>query len=97
MHDEYNSWIGLGSALMTLYGQSRIRSALGSIACIASYLVNAAILHVTIPAMFTLQVGTYPHPADVSSIAAYPHVSGLLQYVVYFGQLLISSSLTRYV
>ncbi|KAL1714875.1 hypothetical protein EV715DRAFT_208764 [Schizophyllum commune] len=78
MHDEYNSWIGLGSALMTLYGQSRIRSALGSIACIASYLVNAAILHVTIPAMFTLQVGTYPHPADVSSIAAYPHVSGLL-------------------
>ncbi|KAI5897704.1 uncharacterized protein SCHCODRAFT_02662674 [Schizophyllum commune H4-8] len=78
MHDEYNSWIGLGSALMTLYGQSRIRSALGSIACIASYLVNAAILHVTIPAMFTLQVGTYPHPADVSSIAAYPHVNGLL-------------------
>ncbi|KAI5835885.1 hypothetical protein K523DRAFT_367948 [Schizophyllum commune Tattone D] len=78
MHDEYNSWIGLGSALMTLYGQSRIRSALGSIACIASYLVNAAVLHVTIPAMFTLQVGTYPHPADVSSIAAYPHVNGLL-------------------
>ncbi|KAI5835907.1 hypothetical protein K523DRAFT_411177 [Schizophyllum commune Tattone D] len=74
MHDEYNSWIGLGSALMTLYGQTRIRSAVGSISCITSYLVNAAILHVTIPAMFSLQVGTLLHSADVTSLAAYPRV-----------------------
>ncbi|KAL1748898.1 hypothetical protein HDZ31DRAFT_79273 [Schizophyllum fasciatum] len=78
MHDEYNSWIGLGSALMTLYGQSRIPSAVASIACIASYLVNAAILHVTIPAMFTLQVGSFLHVANVTSIAAYPDATALL-------------------
>ncbi|KAI5897741.1 uncharacterized protein SCHCODRAFT_02528332 [Schizophyllum commune H4-8] len=74
MHDEYNSWIGLGSALMTLYGQSRIRSTIGSISLITSYLVNAAILHVTIPAMFSLQVGTQTHAAEVTSLAAYPRI-----------------------
>ncbi|KAL1705026.1 hypothetical protein EV121DRAFT_204460 [Schizophyllum commune] len=79
MHDEYNSWIGLGSALMTLYGQTRIRSAVGSISCITSYLVNAAILHVTIPAMFSLQVGTLLHSADVTSLAAYPRVDHIFE------------------
>lgn len=80
MHDEFNSWIGLGSALMTLYGQSRIRSTIGSISLITSYLVNAAILHVTIPAMFSLQVGTQLQPAEVTSLAAYPRVDHMFRY-----------------
>ena len=79
MHDEFNSWIGLGSALMTLYGQSRIRSTIGSISLITSYLVNAAILHVTIPAMFSLQVGTQLQPAEVTSLAADPRVDHMFE------------------
>ncbi|KAL1714874.1 hypothetical protein EV715DRAFT_294740 [Schizophyllum commune] len=73
MHDEYNSWIGLGSALMTLYGQTRLRSARFPVICITRYLVEAAILHITIPAMFTLVVASRGRSQEASIIPAYPN------------------------
>lgn len=80
MHDEYNAWIGVGSALFSLYGQTRIRSALPSVTCISIYLVSAAILHVSIPAMFTLQITTLYHPHSMDAVQAYPNVYDMLQY-----------------
>ncbi|KAL1748728.1 hypothetical protein HDZ31DRAFT_60176, partial [Schizophyllum fasciatum] len=83
MHDEFNSWIGIGSALFALCGQRAIRSALPWVLCIAGYLVNVTVLHTTIPAMFSLQVGNLYHPDNVTTQMAYPDVHKMLQYVLW--------------
>ncbi|KAL1665464.1 hypothetical protein GGF50DRAFT_52658 [Schizophyllum commune] len=78
MHDEFKSWIGIGSALLALFGQSRIKSALPWVLCIAGYLVNVTVLHITMPAMFSLQVGNLYHPDNITTQMAYPDVYNML-------------------
>ncbi|KAL1705310.1 hypothetical protein EV121DRAFT_203838 [Schizophyllum commune] len=78
MHDEFKSWIGIGSALLALFGQSKIKSALPWVLCIAGYLVNVTVLHITMPAMFSLQVGNLYHPDNITTQMAYPDVYNML-------------------
>ena len=79
MHDEFNSWIGLGSAVFALLNQRKIRSSPVSVILITSYLIGAAILHVSIPAMFTLQVGSQKYTSAELRRAVYPDVWAMLQ------------------
>ncbi|KAL1745414.1 hypothetical protein HDZ31DRAFT_81983 [Schizophyllum fasciatum] len=78
MHDEYNSWIGLGSACIALCNQRRIRSALGTVACIASYLINVTVLHITFPSMFTLQIASAESFVVTNVSSSYPDVYNML-------------------
>ncbi|KAL1701707.1 hypothetical protein EV121DRAFT_294015 [Schizophyllum commune] len=78
MHDEFNSWIGLGSAVFALLNQHKIRSSPVSVTLITSYLIGAAILHVSIPAMFTLQVGSQQYTSAELRQAVYPDVWAML-------------------
>ncbi|KAL1733725.1 hypothetical protein EV714DRAFT_203825, partial [Schizophyllum commune] len=78
IHDEYNSWIGLGSAFITLWGQRSRRSALRWVMFTTIYLGGIDILHVSIPAMFTLQVGTAHRNSTVVGELAYSDVRDLL-------------------
>ncbi|KAL1745749.1 hypothetical protein HDZ31DRAFT_35745, partial [Schizophyllum fasciatum] len=101
MHDEYNSWIGLGSALLTLCSQRKIRSALGSIGCIACYLICATILHITIPAMLSLQVSNLDIPVPQTMALAYPDVHDILYSYIsprrYHGLFSDASSMLPYI
>ena len=78
IHDEFNAWIGLGSALLTLWNQLSVRTAAIWVFCIATYLVITSILHVTIPAMFTVKTGTLYTVNSTTSRLAYPHVYDLI-------------------
>ncbi|KAL1750894.1 hypothetical protein FB107DRAFT_223071 [Schizophyllum commune] len=78
MHDEYNSWIGIGSALYTLYGQFRIRSALPWVLCVTVYLINITVLHIVTPSMLALPVGRMSFIDHVTTRLAYPDVDGML-------------------
>ncbi|KAL1732315.1 hypothetical protein EV714DRAFT_206955 [Schizophyllum commune] len=78
IHDEFNAWIGLGSALMTLLNQFSVKTAAKWVFCITTYLVNMSILHVTIPAMFTVKTGTIYIANSTTSRLAYPHVYDLI-------------------
>ncbi|KAL1706780.1 hypothetical protein EV121DRAFT_200653 [Schizophyllum commune] len=78
MHDEYNSWIGIGSALYTLYGQFRIRSALPWVLCVTMYLINITVLHIVTPSMLSVPVGWRSAIDHVTTRLAYPDVDVLL-------------------
>ncbi|KAI5892503.1 uncharacterized protein SCHCODRAFT_02626326 [Schizophyllum commune H4-8] len=78
MHDEYNSWIGIGSALYTLYGQCRLRSALPWVLCVTVYLINITVLHIVTPSMLSLPIGRKSIIDHVATRLAYPDVDGLL-------------------
>ncbi|KAH8833440.1 hypothetical protein DL96DRAFT_1586103 [Flagelloscypha sp. PMI_526] len=53
-HDQYSSWLGLGSALSALYKQRVARSGILSLAVITLYLACSAILKVTTAALLQL-------------------------------------------
>ncbi|KAL1682811.1 hypothetical protein EV122DRAFT_286751 [Schizophyllum commune] len=94
IHDEYNSWIGLGSAFLTLWAQRTNHGALRWVVYTTIYLGAIETLHVTIPAMFTLQVGTIHRSSTISSELAYTDnilgdASSLLPYLA-----LLSSELS---
>ncbi|KAL1747090.1 hypothetical protein HDZ31DRAFT_80676 [Schizophyllum fasciatum] len=78
MHDEFNAWIGIGSAMSTLYGQCRIRSALPWVLCIAGYLINITVLHISIPSMLSLPIGDKDFIDAITTQLAYPDVDGML-------------------
>ncbi|KAL1750888.1 hypothetical protein FB107DRAFT_294262 [Schizophyllum commune] len=78
IHDEYNSWIGIGSAMLALAGQRRIRSALPWVSCITAYLVCITALHSTVPSMVTVKVGEVDFEDYVTTRLAYPDVKGML-------------------
>ncbi|KAL1728498.1 hypothetical protein EV714DRAFT_215100 [Schizophyllum commune] len=78
MHDEYNSWIGIGSAMLALAGQRRIRSALPWVSCITAYLVCITALHSTVPSMVTVKIGEVDFEDYVTTRLAYPDVKGML-------------------
>ena len=78
MHDEYNSWIGIGSAMLALAGQRRIRSALPWVSCITAYLVCITALHSTVPSMVTVRIGEVDFEDSVTTRLAYPDVRGML-------------------
>ncbi|KAL1706776.1 hypothetical protein EV121DRAFT_278536 [Schizophyllum commune] len=64
MHDEYNSWIGIG--------------ALPWVSCITAYLVCITALHSTVPSMVTVKVGEVDFEDYVTTRLAYPDVKGML-------------------
>ncbi|KAL1691124.1 hypothetical protein GGG16DRAFT_54372 [Schizophyllum commune] len=78
MHDEYSSWIGIGSAILALAGQRRIRSALPWVSCISAYLVCITALHSTVPSMVTIKIGEVDLEDSVTTRLAYPDVKGML-------------------
>ena len=55
VHDKSSAWYGLGSALTSLYQQTKFRSSLVGVASIVVYLFCVFVLHITIPSMFSVE------------------------------------------
>lgn len=54
LHDKANAWLGLGSAAVSMWQQTKVCAALSGVTCIAVYLTAIFALHITIPAIFNV-------------------------------------------
>ncbi|KAF8180038.1 hypothetical protein K438DRAFT_1976997 [Mycena galopus ATCC 62051] len=66
-HDTTAAWIGLGSALETLFDQISVPSSVTGILLIVAYLLNISVLHITIPALFSVQAFNVSTPMNVNT------------------------------
>ncbi|KAJ7499792.1 hypothetical protein FB451DRAFT_1206607 [Mycena latifolia] len=68
IHDSLAAWAGVGSALATLYNQLAVpASAFGTLRVLA-YLSGISLLHITTPAILTVQTGNISVPINVSTL-----------------------------
>ena len=52
VHDKSSAWLGLGSAFMSLWQQTKLPSSTVGVLSIVIYLLGTFILHITIPGVF---------------------------------------------
>ncbi|KAH8818803.1 hypothetical protein DL96DRAFT_1622025 [Flagelloscypha sp. PMI_526] len=89
-HDEFNSWLGLGSSLLTLAKQRSARSGFRSISLITLYLAASAVVKVTTSALFQLapiSLETFQttnarsmNPLDLETDPTNPAGTGWMEY-----------------
>jgi hypothetical protein len=74
-HDSISSWAGLGSALATLYNQLSVPASVAGTLHIAGYLGCVSILHITIPAILSVETfnTTAVVPASTFGIPEFAH------------------------
>ncbi|KAJ7894917.1 hypothetical protein B0H14DRAFT_3640700 [Mycena olivaceomarginata] len=66
-HDNATAWIGLGSGLETLFDQIAVPSSSISILLIVGYLLDVSVLHITIPALFSVQAFNISSPQIINT------------------------------
>ena len=54
VHDQYNAWSGFGAACVALLKQYRLPVSVWSITGVTGYLLAISVLHITVPATFSL-------------------------------------------
>ncbi|KAI0092971.1 hypothetical protein BDY19DRAFT_882262 [Irpex rosettiformis] len=54
VHDQYNAWTGFGAAFTTLLKQYYLPASVWSIVAVTAYLLAVSVLHITVPATFSL-------------------------------------------
>jgi hypothetical protein len=75
-HDESTAWTGLGSALLVLWRQTRIAASVLGTLLITVYLIGIAVLHVSTPSLFGLQVFERPDGTNISTTIGMPVITG---------------------
>ncbi|KAK0204400.1 hypothetical protein DFS33DRAFT_1423374 [Desarmillaria ectypa] len=74
-HDNISAWTGLGAALLALWRQTFIAASVIGALCVAAYFVFAAVLHITTPAIFSLQPFNTTRHATISTTLGTPNIS----------------------
>ncbi|KAH8795260.1 hypothetical protein DL96DRAFT_1722969 [Flagelloscypha sp. PMI_526] len=69
-HDQYSSWLGLGSAALTLFKQRSATGNLKWLFIIAAYLAASAVVKVCTAALFQMTPETIVQPMPVNATAA---------------------------
>ncbi|KAJ7763002.1 hypothetical protein B0H16DRAFT_1805847 [Mycena metata] len=64
IHDHAAAWTGIGSALLHVWHQKAAAASLTGTFAVFLYLGNVLILHISTPALFSLQTFTFTRPAD---------------------------------
>lgn len=64
-HDKLMAWTSLGSALSSLYDQTKVSSAVIGVTAITLYLAGISALHVTTAALFSVQTFNQSTPVDI--------------------------------
>lgn len=54
VHDQYNAWTGFGAACSTLLKQYYLPASVWSVVAVTGYLLAVSVLHITVPATFSL-------------------------------------------
>ncbi|KAJ6475437.1 hypothetical protein C8R45DRAFT_1159470 [Mycena sanguinolenta] len=68
-HDQVSAWTGLGSAVSVLCTQLKLPSSFLQISAISLYLATISVLHVTTPAIFSVESFTFPVPTTVNTMS----------------------------
>ncbi|GJE88180.1 hypothetical protein PsYK624_042630 [Phanerochaete sordida] len=64
LHDKSSAWLGVGSALVSLWQQTKLRVATGGVLSIALYLLSVFMVHISIPSILHLQLYNATTPAQ---------------------------------
>lgn len=72
IHDQQSAWNGLGSALLSLYQQFDIATSVMGVVSITFYLACLSVLHITTPAMLSLEPFNQTIQTNVSTTLGLP-------------------------
>src|ERR1700761_5766756 len=64
LHDQIGAWSGLGQALLAFYRQGALVTNVTGVSCILLYLAGVSALHITTPALFSLNAVNVTLSAD---------------------------------
>lgn len=67
-HDNSEAWVGIGSAIATLWRQKAVSSSLMTILQVTAYLGCIMALHVTTPVLFAVQTFNLSQPITVNTL-----------------------------
>ncbi|KAH8823034.1 hypothetical protein DL96DRAFT_260375 [Flagelloscypha sp. PMI_526] len=71
-HDQFSSWLGLGSAVNSLFKQHSVRSGVTTVVMIALYLAASAISKVTTSALFQLPAQNVTRTNNAQALMSFP-------------------------
>ncbi|KAK0444035.1 hypothetical protein EV421DRAFT_2035066 [Armillaria borealis] len=74
-HDNMSAWTGLGAALLSLWRQTTVAASVAGALLVAAYFVFAAVLHITTPAIFSVQPFNSSRQATISTTLGPPNIS----------------------
>ncbi|KAK0445046.1 uncharacterized protein EV420DRAFT_1721221 [Desarmillaria tabescens] len=74
-HDNMSAWTGLGAALMALWRQTTIAATVVGVFLVSAYFVCVGVLHVTAPALFSLQPFNTSRHSVISTTLGPPNIS----------------------
>ena len=67
LHDSVNAWSGLGSSVLTVLQQFRVPATVFPTLITSIYLGCIAVLHITTPALFSLETFNSTMPTDIKT------------------------------
>ena len=73
-HDESTAWIGLGSALLVLWKQTRIAASVIGALWVTIYLIGISVLHISTPSLFNIQVFEQPNASTILTQKLMPKI-----------------------
>ncbi|KAK0204404.1 hypothetical protein DFS33DRAFT_1382291 [Desarmillaria ectypa] len=74
-HDNMSAWTGLGAALLSLWRQTTVAASIVGTLFVTAYFVFAAVLHITTPAIFSVQPFNMSRHATISTTLGPPNIS----------------------
>ncbi|EIM87067.1 uncharacterized protein STEHIDRAFT_167931 [Stereum hirsutum FP-91666 SS1] len=74
VHDKHTAWSGFGAALVTVLNQRKLPTAVWGVFAIAGYLLSILVLHITVPATFSLATFNESFPGTVTLTSNIPDI-----------------------
>ncbi|KAK0436002.1 hypothetical protein EV421DRAFT_1147129 [Armillaria borealis] len=74
-HDNMSAWSGLGAALISVWRQTAIAASVAGSVLVAGYFICVTILHITAPAIFSIQPFNTTQYAVISTTMGPPNIS----------------------
>ncbi|KAG2132183.1 hypothetical protein BD769DRAFT_579758 [Suillus cothurnatus] len=76
IHDISNAWAGLGSALSSIWKQTRIPASLWATTAVTTYLVCISVLHITSSTLLQFQTFNSSMTTNISTLLGWVDISG---------------------
>lgn len=74
VHDKHTAWSGFGAAMMTVFSQRTLPTSVWGVFAIAGYLLSILVLHITVPATFSLATFNESFPGTVTLSSNIPDI-----------------------
>ncbi|KAJ7164154.1 hypothetical protein C8R46DRAFT_1036085 [Mycena filopes] len=88
IHDSAAAWVGIGSAVMQLWGQTTVHGSTFGVLSALAYLANILVLHITTPALFSVVAFNSSHNIQVGIEYHMPITNG--SYLTHYSESLLA-------